>query len=47
MQTIHQFGRIDILVNNAGVLYIRNSLLDVDSNQRTSTFHTNVFLSLF
>ncbi|WP_020061295.1 SDR family oxidoreductase [Bacillus sp. 123MFChir2] len=43
MRTIQQFGRIDILVNNAGVLYIRNSLLDVDSNQRESTFHTNVF----
>jgi len=43
MQTIHQFGRIDILVNNAGVLYVRNSLLDVDSKQRASTFHTNVF----
>lgn len=42
-RTIQQFGRIDILVNNAGVLYIRNSLLDVDSNQRASTFHTNVF----
>jgi NAD(P)-dependent dehydrogenase (short-subunit alcohol dehydrogenase family) len=43
MQTIHQFGRIDILVNNAGVVYVRNSLLDVDSQQRATTFHTNVF----
>lgn len=43
MRTIHHFGRIDILVNNAGVLYVRNSLLDIDSNQRASTFHTNVF----
>ncbi len=43
MQTIDKFGRIDILVNNAGVLYVRNSLLDVDSDQRASTFHTNVF----
>jgi NAD(P)-dependent dehydrogenase (short-subunit alcohol dehydrogenase family) len=43
MQTIRKFGRIDVLVNNAGVLYIRNSLLDVDSKQRASTFHTNVF----
>jgi NAD(P)-dependent dehydrogenase (short-subunit alcohol dehydrogenase family) len=43
MQTIHKFGRIDILVNNAGILYVRNSLLDVDSKQRASTFHTNVF----
>jgi len=43
MRTIHEFGRIDILVNNAGVAYVRNSLLDVDSNQRASTFHTNVF----
>jgi NAD(P)-dependent dehydrogenase (short-subunit alcohol dehydrogenase family) len=43
MRTIHKFGRIDILVNNAGVLYVRNSLLDVDSKQRASTFHTNVF----
>ncbi|MBB6669468.1 SDR family oxidoreductase [Cohnella nanjingensis] len=43
MRTIHQFGRIDILVNNAGVLYIRKSLLDVDSKQRANTFHTNVF----
>ncbi len=43
MQTIHQFGRIDILVNNAGVVYIKDSLLDIDSNQRASTFHTNVF----
>ncbi len=43
MRTIHHFGRIDILVNNAGVLYVRNSLLEVDSKQRASTFHTNVF----
>jgi NAD(P)-dependent dehydrogenase (short-subunit alcohol dehydrogenase family) len=43
MRTIHHFGRIDILVNNAGVLYVRNSLLDIDSNQRANTFHTNVF----
>ncbi|MBM7655300.1 NAD(P)-dependent dehydrogenase (short-subunit alcohol dehydrogenase family) [Neobacillus cucumis] len=46
MQTIHQFGRIDILVNNAGVLYIKNSLLDIDSKQRASTFHTNIFSQL-
>ena len=43
MQTVHQYGRIDILVNNAGVLYVNNSLLEVDSNQRANTFHTNVF----
>jgi NAD(P)-dependent dehydrogenase (short-subunit alcohol dehydrogenase family) len=43
MQTIDQYGRIDILVNNAGVLYVRKSLLDIDSKQRASTFHTNVF----
>ncbi|MFJ7729809.1 SDR family oxidoreductase [Neobacillus sp. NPDC097160] len=43
MQTIHQYGRIDILVNNAGVAYVRNSLLEIDSSQRASTFHTNVF----
>ncbi|WP_458413086.1 SDR family oxidoreductase [Schinkia sp. CFF1] len=42
-QTIHHFGHIDILVNNAGVLYVKNSLLEVDSKQRASTFHTNVF----
>lgn len=46
MQTIHQYGRIDILVNNAGVLYIKSSLLDIDSNQRASTFHTNIFSQL-
>jgi NAD(P)-dependent dehydrogenase (short-subunit alcohol dehydrogenase family) len=46
MQTIQQFGRIDILVNNAGILYIKKSLLDIDSNQRASTFHTNVFSQL-
>lgn len=43
MQTIDQYGRIDILVNNAGVLHVRKSLLDIDSKQRASTFHTNVF----
>jgi NAD(P)-dependent dehydrogenase (short-subunit alcohol dehydrogenase family) len=43
MQTVHQYGRIDILVNNAGILYVNNSLLEVDSNQRANTFHTNVF----
>jgi NAD(P)-dependent dehydrogenase (short-subunit alcohol dehydrogenase family) len=43
MQTVQQYGRIDILVNNAGVLYINNSLLEVDSNQRANTFHTNIF----
>ncbi|MGE8015361.1 SDR family oxidoreductase [Bacillus mycoides] len=40
---VKKYGRIDILVNNAGVLYIKNDLLDVDSNQRASTFHTNIF----
>ncbi|ARK32837.1 SDR family oxidoreductase [Halalkalibacter krulwichiae] len=42
-QTIDTFGRIDILVNNQAIQFVRESILDISSEQLEQTFKTNIF----
>ena len=39
----NMLGKIDVLVNNAGVQYPQNSILDIDKDQMTHTFESNIF----
>ncbi|BCJ87111.1 SDR family oxidoreductase [Effusibacillus dendaii] len=41
--TVEQFGRIDVLVNNAGEQHVRESILELPSEQWERTFRTNIF----
>ena len=40
---INQLGKIDILINNAAVQYPQNSILDINKDQLTHTFESNIF----
>jgi len=40
---INQLGKIDILINNVAVQYPQNSILDIDKDQLTHTFESNIF----
>ncbi|MCX8074873.1 MAG: SDR family oxidoreductase [Clostridia bacterium] len=41
--TISTYGHLDILVNNAAILYNKNSIEDITSEQLENTFKTNIF----
>lgn len=42
-KTFSTFNRIDILVNNAAEQHVRESIMDLDSEQLERTFRTNIY----
>ncbi|KHF38143.1 SDR family oxidoreductase [Halalkalibacter okhensis] len=46
-QTMDRFGRLDILVNNHAVQYVKESILDITSEQLDNTFKTNIYSFFF
>ena len=46
-QTVEEFGRLDILVNNAAEQHPKDSIDEIDEEQLTQTFATNIFHMFF
>jgi NAD(P)-dependent dehydrogenase (short-subunit alcohol dehydrogenase family) len=46
-QVAEEFQKIDILVNNAAEQHVKNSLMEITSEQLESTFRTNIFSFFF
>ncbi len=42
-QVLDRFGRLDILVNNAGEQHVAKEFEDIEEEQLTRTFRTNIF----
>ncbi len=42
-QVLDRFGRLDILVNNAGEQHVAKAFEDIEEEQLTRTFRTNIF----
>lgn len=45
-KTIDEYGKIDILINNAGTQVMRDSILDIETDDLVRTFYTNI-ISMF
>lgn len=41
-KTVSEFGKLDILVNNAAIQFPKDSIRDIDFDQLTETFETNI-----